>query len=368
MAVAPELAFAAMEVDDDESFFDNERLFDAHDGGAEAEAEDGEREEEEEGEAEEADDEAEDDLHAEEDDAARRRRADFWARAKAAVGSGGRSSKPHKNTKNPAANAVRREQDCTKKIVHELSLRADIKIKILNRVILSLNAKEREELRSLGAVHPTHTQHNQPTYPFNHIMHNSPYTHARTNAPPRDTVSPNHPPSTVYPSTCHHSSSHANLPTNTAWRQVQQEIYLATRDTVAYLDTHCFTALNSIDLRACEALPISTMLRIRERLACGPDGKRLVICRPPSSSGKDNPLMRRHNRELGIKYEDKAVFVPYTFKSPAQIRVAANKVSRMPPILTSLIHYIHTTGARRAHAPSRTRFRRRGMGRLRDGA
>ena len=42
---------------------------------------------------------------------------------------------------------------------------------------------------------------------------------------------------------------------------MQQEIYLAKRDCVGFLQKHCFNALNAIDLRANEALSVRVMQR-----------------------------------------------------------------------------------------------------------
>eukprot|EP00966_Prymnesium_polylepis_P288177 6656057-Prymnesium_polylepis.1 len=92
-----------------------------------------------------------------------------------------------------------------------------------------------------------------------------------------------------------------------ALHAIQQEHYIAKRDCVEFLERECFNALNSIDLRACEALSIRLMDRLRERLACDEHGERRVICRPPQYTGIGNPLTQKSNREQGILWEHKAV-------------------------------------------------------------
>ena len=77
---------------------------------------------------------------------------------------------------------------------------------------------------------------------------------------------------------------------------MEQEHYLAKRDCVDFLETNCYNAFNSVDLRANEALSSRLMNTIRERLACGPDGKRLVICRPPAYGKGRGNLTQKSNR------------------------------------------------------------------------
>ena len=77
---------------------------------------------------------------------------------------------------------------------------------------------------------------------------------------------------------------------------MEQEHYLAKRDCVDFLETNCYNAFNSVDLRANEALSIRLINTIRERLACGPDGKRLIICRPPAYGKGRGNLTRKSNR------------------------------------------------------------------------
>ena len=171
---------------------------------------------------------------------------------------GKRKSKAHTDCKNPVEAEARRIRRIGRKMLRELDLRADIKIKVLNWVVLNLSGDERSAFRDLGAM--------------------------------------------------------------------EQEHYIAKRDCVDFLESHCFNALNSIDLRACEALSIRLINTIRERLACGADGKRLVICRPPSYTGAGNPLTQKSNREQGIKWEQKAVLVPFVFRNSSQIKAAADRV------------------------------------------
>ena len=111
-----------------------------------------------------------------------------------------------------------------------------------------------------------------------------------------------------------------------ALHAIQQEHYIAKRDCIELLERECFNALNSIDLRSCEALSIRLMNRIRERLACDENGNRRVICRPPSYSGIGNPLTRESNRQQGILWEHKAVLVPYVFRNSQQMKRAADLV------------------------------------------
>jgi hypothetical protein len=111
-----------------------------------------------------------------------------------------------------------------------------------------------------------------------------------------------------------------------ALHAIQQEHYIAKRDCVEFLERECFNALNSIDLRACEALSIRLMDRLRERLACDEHGNRRVICRPPQYTGIGNPLTQKSNREQGILWEHKAVLVPYIFRNSQQMKKAADLV------------------------------------------
>ena len=107
---------------------------------------------------------------------------------------------------------------------------------------------------------------------------------------------------------------------------MQQEHYLAKRDCVDFIEHNCFNALNSIDLRACEALSTRLMDTIRERLSCNPDGTRKIICKPPDYTGKGNPVTQRSNRDCGIKWENKAVLVPFVFRNSKQCKQAADLV------------------------------------------
>lgn len=107
---------------------------------------------------------------------------------------------------------------------------------------------------------------------------------------------------------------------------IWQEHYIAVRAAVQIMEKENFNASNSIDLRSSEALPISTMMAIRERLACDAEGKRIVLIRPPPYQGKGNPLTQRSNREQGIYYEQKNICVPYVFRDPRQISNALSKV------------------------------------------
>ena len=111
-----------------------------------------------------------------------------------------------------------------------------------------------------------------------------------------------------------------------ALHAIQQEHYIAKRDCVEFLERDCFNALNSVDLRACEALSTRLMDRLRERLACDEHGKRRVICRPPQYTGIGNPLTQKSNREQGILWEHKAVLVPYIFRNSQQMKKAADLV------------------------------------------
>ena len=167
-------------------------------------------------------------------------------------------SRPHKDAKDPVEAKARRVRRIGRKILRELQLRADIKMEVLNWVILQLEKADRDDLRGLGAL--------------------------------------------------------------------QQEHYVAKRDCVDFLERECFNALNSLDLRACEALSIRLINTIRERFACNADGTRRIICRPPAYVGKGNPLTQKSNRAVGIKWERKAVLVPYVFRNSKQMQAAAHGV------------------------------------------
>ena len=168
-----------------------------------------------------------------------------------------RKSKPRAG-KNPVRAAQRRGQRILKEVQRLLSLRADVKLNVINRLIIGLQAGERAELRSLGAM--------------------------------------------------------------------QQERYVAVKEAVEVMERSCFTALNSVDLRSCLALPVSTLMTIRERLSRDASGQRVVLARPPPYTGIGNPVTRKSNRAQGINYEHKCICVPYVFREPGQIKAALDKV------------------------------------------
>ena len=110
-----------------------------------------------------------------------------------------------------------------------------------------------------------------------------------------------------------------------------QEHYLAKKEAIDYLETECYTALNSIDLRSNNALPNSVLNEFREVLSKDPKGRRRVISRPPEPRGRFendplNPLTRKSNRDQGIKWVHKAVFAPFVVKTPAEVKAAGEKV------------------------------------------
>ena len=107
---------------------------------------------------------------------------------------------------------------------------------------------------------------------------------------------------------------------------LQQEIYVAKRDCVEFLQQHCFNALNAIDLRACEALAVRCMQRIAYRMSHDEAGKRIVVCQPPNYTGLFNPLTRQSNRDCGIKWEHKAVLAPLVFPRHSEIVAAGQRV------------------------------------------
>ena len=106
---------------------------------------------------------------------------------------------------------------------------------------------------------------------------------------------------------------------------ILQERYLAKRDLVEFLVSECFNALHAIDLRACEALPVRQMERMVQRLCCDAEGKRRLICEPPSYAGRGNPLTRDSNRDQGIP-DQKKLYVPRIFPTPPEVRAAADRV------------------------------------------
>jgi hypothetical protein len=167
-------------------------------------------------------------------------------------------SKQQANAKDPERNAAQRAAEYTKRVKAALDLRADIKIDVLNRLVLSLSSLERAQLRAMGAM--------------------------------------------------------------------QQEHYVAQRSAVDKLQTHCYNALNGVDLRACEALPVRLMQRMADRLSTDEDGKRVVLCKPPDYKGKYNPVTRKSNREQGIKSEGKAVMAPRIFPRHGAIVAAGRRV------------------------------------------
>ena len=168
------------------------------------------------------------------------------------------SSTQFESAQNPQRNAAQRAQEYSKRVMASLNMRADIKIDVLNRVILQLSSLERAKLREQGAM--------------------------------------------------------------------QQEVYLAKRDLVEDMKVKCFNALNAIDLRACEALPVRQMQRIADRLSQDEDGKRMVLCKPPDYKGAYNPLTQKSNREQGIKYENKSVLMPRIFPRHSQVVAAGRRV------------------------------------------
>ena len=86
-----------------------------------------------------------------------------------------------------------------------------------------------------------------------------------------------------------------------------------------------------MDLRANHALPLSVFAAIRDLTAKDSNGHRRVICRPPvpRKRGEDdplNPLTRKSNRDMGIKWQRKAVYVPFPVKTPVEIKAPGEKV------------------------------------------
>ena len=86
----------------------------------------------------------------------------------------------------------------------------------------------------------------------------------------------------------------------------------------------CFNALNAIDIRACEALPVRQMRRMVERLCLDENGKRRVLAEPPSYKGKYNPLTQSSNREQGIKENGKGLRPAYYFPDHSAMVAAAD--------------------------------------------
>jgi len=107
---------------------------------------------------------------------------------------------------------------------------------------------------------------------------------------------------------------------------VQQEKYLAVRSAVATMEKECFNARNSMDLRSNEALSISTVNNIRDRLGKDKHGKRVVLMQAPDYKGDCNPLTRKNNEEQGIKWAKGEVRVPFPLKNSQQIRAAGEEV------------------------------------------
>ena len=69
---------------------------------------------------------------------------------------GKRKSRPKKNTKDPIEAKARRVRFIGRNILRELELRADIKMEVLNWVILQLEKADRDDLRALGALQQEH--------------------------------------------------------------------------------------------------------------------------------------------------------------------------------------------------------------------
>ena len=202
-------------------------------------------------------DDEEEDEDEEEDYAKKSKRA--RSRSTACVGAFRTTAGPRKSCAKPEAAAVRRLQRNTNLFTNGLKKRPDIKLDILNAILISLTGEERARLRGMGAM--------------------------------------------------------------------QQEHYIAARDFGEFLETHCFNALNSIDLRANEALSINTTVAIRNRFACDPlTGKRRVYMRPPHYTGNGNPLTRQSNRACGIKWEHRVILVPFVFVNSNKMASAVDMV------------------------------------------
>jgi hypothetical protein len=93
---------------------------------------------------------------------------------------------------------------------------------------------------------------------------------------------------------------------------MQQEKFLGVLYCLMVLQKRCYTASNSLDLRACEALPYSTMRRLAERLRTELiDGELcpVVIMEAPSYDGEGNPVTQKSNREQGIG-DHRKLFAP----------------------------------------------------------
>ena len=169
-----------------------------------------------------------------------------------------RKSKTRVACKDPFRAEQRRSSKLMVEINRLINLRPDVKVQVVNKLVLSLQKEERADLRGMGAV--------------------------------------------------------------------MQERCVAVRDAVVTMEKENFNALNSIDLRSTLAMPLSTMMTVRERLACDMNGNRMVLARPPPYTGKGNPVTQKSNREQGIKWEQKNICVPYVFKNPKQIAQALDRV------------------------------------------
>ena len=107
---------------------------------------------------------------------------------------------------------------------------------------------------------------------------------------------------------------------------MQQEWYLATKDTVSTLEKRCYNAHHTLELRATRAMPISLIDSVREMLAFDDQGDRIILRTPPSHFGKNNPITRKCNKALGITHTRKGVMAPYVFKDRNQIVATANQL------------------------------------------
>ena len=98
---------------------------------------------------------------------------------------------------------------------------------------------------------------------------------------------------------------------------MQQEQYLAARDVVRFLETKCFNALHSLDIRANKTLSISILNAIRAFSTV--DGKRILLPHGmPPAFGKGQVNTRKSNTEQGIGRSP--LLAPFAVKSSVEIR------------------------------------------------
>ena len=105
-----------------------------------------------------------------------------------------------------------------------------------------------------------------------------------------------------------------------------QEHQIGAKRAVGQLTQRCYNASNSLEIRACEAIPFSVFRRMTERLrteTVDGEGVDVIICSAPRYGGRDNPISRRSNI-LNCGSADGHVLAPRVFADDKKVGAELN--------------------------------------------